>query len=126
MHNLHYVLINAKTPRQACYDTETRLFDFDDFDDEEDFFINDFNVIGAININDKSIYAHEESNHWDIEKFTIKEINEGLSKEFNKKVNILEDDVSEYENVLDECGVIDYSDDSSKDPIFIVVLDVKS
>jgi hypothetical protein len=124
MHNLHYVLINAKTPEQACFYTEDKLNDFDDY--EEDNYYDYYIIIGAINLNDNSTYVLDDSNHWDIENFTIENINEGLSKEFNKKVNILEDDLEEYESLIDECGVTDYSDDSSKDPKFIVVLDVKS
>jgi hypothetical protein len=120
MHNLHYVLINAKTAKKACNKVEIDLYDFD-----EDNYIF-FTVIGAINTNDRSVYVAEDSLHWDIENFTIENINEGLSKEFNKKVNILEDDLEEYETMLDEVGVIDYSDESSNYPKFIVVLDVKS
>jgi hypothetical protein len=125
MHNLHYLLINAKTAKLACLIAEEIFNDYDDLDPNCKQFT--FSILGALNVNDDNkVYIHKESHHWDISNFTINEINQGLSKEFNKDVNILADDVSQFESLPDECGILDHSDKNSHEPKFIVVLDVMS
>jgi len=93
MHNIHYIVVEADSHKDAQSEVEAYLFGYGDED-------NYFSFIGSLSRDDGSI-AKGNSDRWDVDKLNTKKIQETINLEYKYEIPTKDVVIGVYDGSID-------------------------